>query len=298
MSVYQYCSIALCSVALVSCGGGGGGSSSNNGPISSGYTGSTNQASVDDDNQRVVSKASQESIKRLATRFEDLPDFPLTLIEPSKTQGVLAASTKALSGPVASRKLSVDCSDGGSADIDFPGVDGPLSEVPVDGSGAFQFNNCTIDNESTDGELRFSWTGFSDQPVSFSTYSLRFDLVLRTDDEFETFNTEVTCNNSINNCTFSEDFESDSNIGYRAENIAILSNNTGGYNVSGRVYETSNGYVDIVATDIRLNCPNGNISSGNVLVTDATNSEVMSISFGNCDNYIVVFNNVANSFAQ
>jgi|GEM_PF-1429103 len=102
-----------------------------------------------------------------------------------------------------------------------------------------------------------------------------------------------TSNNSVDNTqNFSQDGTS-----YRVEDSSVSGNNSSGYDVDATVTSSDVGYLTVTATGITKDEATGNICTGTITVEDSA-GDVMTISFPDCDSYVVSYNGNANTYSQ
>ncbi len=122
-----------------------------------------------------------------------------------------------------------------------------------------------------------------------------FNLTITTNDETYTMSGTWTCSDMLD-CTFDEEFSVEG-VDYQVSNVEVSGNTSSGFNISGRINHSDLGYVDFVATGL-VQCTDGGFESGNIVITDSTSSEVVSITFVSCTEMTITFNNVSETVAQ
>lgn len=218
--------IVLMSLILASCGGGGGGS---NEPDKLVYSGKTTAADLTVDNAGVVVNNLNDFLDRMPSAFVDLNYDAYYLI---------------LTETITNQAQSTSCTTSGSAL--FSGTINP------DGSGniSISFNNCTEDRDVLDGQIQFSIT----MSGSSIAIMMSFDNLSYKGQDFN-----YTSSGSVN---VEEDFFSgelsttfntllrDNNTGVvtKQENLLLTSSYYNVKTVTGRIYNSSHGFVDLSMT--------------------------------------------------
>ena len=94
------------------------------------------------------------------------------------------------------------------------------------------------------------------------------------------------------NCNISSNFSGITGGTYRIENVTLE-----GATVSATVYESELGKIDVVASNLHQ-CSNGNFDAGEISVTDSTGEEAITLTFYSCDEYVMTYEGVANTYSQ
>ncbi len=300
MTIKSYLFSFFLSLVLIGCGGGSGGSQNN------GFTGNTSRATVDDDNAEAVSRSTIEAANRapayqsssVVGSLKSSSNADLNGIYLSIKGAVEDAAEAQLGDGQARVEVPINCSVSGSATVIFPNLNQNTTTIPSSGIATTIYNNCNEFGDILDGVADFTWSGGFDPNLGFANFTMTLDLTVTLDGQAsQTVNGTITCTNYGSTCTSTEDFVGADGADIRVENVDVSGNGTTGYNVNARVYHENYGYVDIVATGITF-CSNGNIQSGTIRVTDSTSAEVLLVTFSNCDEFTVTFDDVATVYDQ
>ena len=265
-------------IVLATACGDSGDSSDNTGITGPSYSGTTTQATIDENNAQALAIAATEGANtgdnqaQLGTLFDN----------------VFSNLQSQKSGIAASGLVSGQC--GGSAT--YPD-NVQQQQNPI--TGSISFNNFCLDGGESgqlivNGEISFIAQVENNEPVSMAIELNNF--VLSHNGNTVTINSTVAF--SQNGVLFetSTDFTGSQGQTLRVENLVIRGNTVSGVTISsGRIYHPDNGYVDIstTATLIFEGCDNGKPVSGTVLLegSGGTNAEMM---FTSCTTYEICVN--------
>ena len=232
-------------ILLAACGGGSGDGDGD----SSGYSGKTSAATVDDSNNTAVAKGVHVASKQAVSTEEGggalrslfVPDSPRDiLIEQSlsDSQSLLARNTT-------NGDYSEFCNGGGSASYTLT-----TSQNGESGEFTYNYNNCTY----TYGEYSITYDGsmYYEYDNSGNYWLWEYDLTVST--------------NYMGSYTLTSSYECSGDL---------------------KIYHEDYGYVEIVATDLVL-CDNGGFSSGSIVVTDSSSTDILTLTYSGCDDPVVV----------
>ncbi len=282
MNVRTWTLMILSAFILVACGGGSGGGSGGE---------SASAATVDGENKTEVAEAakigSEKAIEGSAA--------PRSLVQFSQNESLsynLMKDTVSFVSHGAMTRDTVDlseyvCPDGGAAVYE---TSGQSSEY---GSFTVVYTDCTYSygSETTVIDGTATWTTNED-----GSFSYEYDLTTTYAGETTSITGTYSCDAEYN-CSYQDNFV-EGGTSYSISNVSVSGNNSSGFNVSARVSHEDYGYVDIEATGLLL-CSGGGFSSGTILVTDSSGSEVLRIDFEqNCTQMTVTFDGVAETVSQ
>ena len=269
-------------ILLAACGGGGDGDGDSS---SSGYSGKTSAATVDDSNNTAVAKGVHVASKQAVSTEEGggalrslfVPDSPRDiLIEQSlsDSQSLLARNTT-------SGDYSQFCNGGGSASYTLT-----TSQNGESGEFTYNYNNCTY----TYGEYSITYDGsmYYEYDNNGNYWLWEYDLTVSTNYMGSyTLTSSYECSGDLGlgSCTVSENF-SDDGVSYRVTDVSFSSSGSD-FDFTAKIYHEDYGYVEIVATDLVL-CDNGGFSSGSIVVTDSSSTDVLTLTYSGCDAPVVV----------
>ncbi|MBX2808119.1 MAG: hypothetical protein KTR20_05750 [Cellvibrionaceae bacterium] len=309
MSIKNYLMALPLALSLIACGGSGDSSSASD--QSTAYSGSRDQATVSVDNVDALSKAAVEASRRVNSygygasgvfRSTQQADANAALVIAIVEQNKEVVSNKLaslLASAAAGRVVQqLSCSVSGSVVYDFVNVDENTTALPDSGTLITTYNHCDEGfGDSLNGTVTFVWDGYDATTDEFFSESATFDLVI-TEDGFGPMDVSgvYSCTNYRTSCTYTEYF-TEGGVRYGVENLSVSGSDDAGYTMSARVYHEEFGYTDIVATAI-IFCPNGNIQSGSIAVTDSSQTVVLNIVFSNCDEYTLSYEGVSSTYPQ
>lgn len=287
------------SLFVTGCGGGGGDNSDNNsgGGITLGttYSGLTSPATATDDNAEELAVAAVEGSIRAAAAIDN-PLAIETHAAPSAQNLLLDVLLQQEIDSVTGATEVENGSCGGSFTLITPDMmmsngvyhaSYTLNDYCIGGHGISAIFNghATIQMQMAGGEMVRNITMMN---ITYTYYGLN-----------ETFTTVYTgtidCSYSGDNetCTEYDNFNGVNGHTYRIEHASGNRNN-----LSVRVYDAQLGYIGIEATNLGYACNNGNFSSGSIAITDSTGTEVISLSFPNCNEMVLTYQNVASVYPQ
>ncbi len=254
-----------------------------------GFDGETSAATADVDNQEALAVAAAEASKQ-AVNSDQGPNLPLAvdirsnLLDIAENAKETIIASQLASGVVID--VSEICTGGGTASVDTNTSATP-QEVPTSGNWDIEYSNCDTGNGTIDGTMDYTFSN------SFQNVTIVYDIDFTTTEGSFSLSGTITCNNE--ECTYTEDF-SVNGVDYRIENIEV-SEDIDGFNISGRVFDENLGYIDFETSDFTA-CSNGNVQTGTITISDSTNTEVITVTFPNCNDCIVTFDGVETTFQQ
>lgn len=272
-------------LTIAACSGGGSDGDDNGGGSGSSYSGKTTPATVDDSNNSEVASGVHIASKQ-AVKSEEGGGLLRSIKGSMNPRDILINSSiehvnSNLLRDTGSGDYSSFCNGGGSASFEYTS-----SQDGMSGEYTYIFNNCTYtyDGYSVTYDGTMYWEFDSDAEYWLWEYDVDI-----TSNYMESYslNASYECSGGqmLENCTVSENF-SNNGVSYRVTNVSFTS--TGGqYDFTARIYHENYGYVDIVATDLVL-CDDGGFSTGSIVVTDSTSSQVLSLNYSGCDDPVVV----------
>ena len=294
MNIKFIFSVILSSIALTACGGGGGGSSA--GSQIGSYEGATNPATVTNENSSdIFENALLGTNKTL--KGGEVPEVPLAVNidvnDPiigtlDKITNMIETRGSIPTGLV----INEPCLTSGETTIDFVGVSRDAQSFPSNGTILITFNNCNDDGFIIDGTGSLVYNGYSEDR-GFKNFTYVFNYTING----EPFEGTAECSNFGENCEFYESF-SQNGVSYKIEDQSVTGNNTQGYNISFEIYDSRYGYIEVVATGITIDEATGNICTGNITIEDSTSEDVMTITFPDCDSFVVTFEGNATTYMQ
>ncbi|MCP5207991.1 MAG: hypothetical protein H7A01_12350 [Hahellaceae bacterium] len=156
-------------------------------------------------------------------------------------------------------------------------------------------NSCVVEGVNAQGDVLLT---SSPDFTSMNFYFFETSLTDASGEVYVLTGTDITCN-GVNtqtpSCAFGADW-SEGGESYRTENGSLSGSLAAGFNVSVRVFDTKNGYVDVQTnTAVTFNCSNLNPGSGGASFTGANNTSGL-VSFDSCDSLTVTLNGVATSY--
>ncbi len=293
----QFLYTCLLSSALITACGGGGGDSDNGGSSSGNFN--TSAATVSSENQNELATAALVG----ATRSIENNETPTLPVGSSSSLAYTQSFKTTLKTEPVAVTFSEPCSVTGDFEIDFVGVsESELNNgsIPEDGTIIFDYNNCDFGDEFSDGGIDgtivWTYTGWDFDAFDGGELDLPDMQTFEFDVSYdgEPFEGTISCIGEFD-CTLSEDFDYEG-IDYRVED-AQVSGSGGVYTVEARIFHEDHGYIDISATGITVDS-DGNACTGTIEVSDSASSDVLSISFPDCDTMVVTFNGVATTIDQ
>jgi len=289
--------IAATLASLVGCGGGGSSADSNTpNTTADSFTGNSAAATASQDNAEALAITAFEGVTQaLETEGAQLPIG--TEIEDESAFSLLndLLSKEYLSLPTGATYTDVyQGSCGGTETFTWPG------SIPSIGSRftvKMAYDNfCDGGGYIIDGIFEYTATYMGDD--LFHDMSLIYDVRYSYEGQiYYSINMVAQCSGEFDdvnssNCIISSNFTGISGGTYRIENVALEE----GY-VSATVYESTLGRIDIVGNNLHQ-CSNGNFDSGEILITDSTGEAVITLSFSSCNEYVITYEGVANTYTQ
>ena len=294
MNIKFIFSVILSSIVLTACGGGGGSSA---GSQIGSYEGATNPATVTNENSSdIFENALLGTSKTL--KGGEAPEIPLAA-NIDVNDSIIGTLDK-ITENIASRTTiptgfvsKVECEISGETTIDFVGVSRDAQSVPSNGTILVTFNNCKDDDGLVvNGTGSFVYNGYSAETGELNNFTIAFNITI----DGERFVGTAECSNFGLDCEFSESF-SQNGVSYKIEFQSVTGNNTEGYDLSFKIYDSRYGYIEVVATGITIDEATGNVCTGTITIDDST-GEVMTITFPDCDSFVVTFEGNATTYMQ
>lgn len=106
----------------------------------------------------------------------------------------------------------------------------------------------------------------------------------------------VTTNGSAAVCSISSSYESTNGNNYTLSETSVSGDANSGYNVSGTLVDNDNNIYTIAITNL-TQCENGNIATGEIIIT-VNGGELITVTFPNCDEYVVTYLGATNTYSQ
>jgi hypothetical protein len=264
--------VGASTLLLAGCGGSSGGDTSDP-DISALGSGSlrvkspvvTTQAEVTVENSTELAETAARGIKKVV--LDDI------------NQQKVPFSQSTASG------LALAYCDPGSADLVQSADKSELQQV-------LTMKACVIDGNTLDGDVLItSSADFNSLNFYFFTTTVKSE----NGDIYELTGSDITCDArkvDATSCTYAADW-TENGEAYRVEDALLSGNLTRGFRVSGKVYDTQNGYVEVqTSRDLTFNCPQSNPGSGALSFSGAGGSSG-SVSFDSCIGFTVIVDGVA-----
>ncbi|MCH8552350.1 MAG: hypothetical protein LAT62_10465 [Natronospirillum sp.] len=276
-------------VTLAGCNddNGNGGDSSD-----SSYSGSTEAATVDQDNgeaiargtvtaaQRAIGTDSAQDAAPFTPNSHDMTTSTNVMEDILNHTGLLPedADFSARSGQDAI------CDAGGSVDFDTsqsPGGNDPEGEMTI------TYDNCSINTPdgvaNIDGVIDFEWTE--------TDWAFRYNVTYSYRGETYNLNSTFSCSDigtADLSCNLSETY-SDNGTEYQITDSFVVENTNGDYDVDAKLYHEEHGYVTFESTGLQL-CSGGGFSHGTVEVTDSSDDVVLTLEFNqDCETMVATY---------
>lgn len=270
-------------LAITACSGSG--SDGDESGSNSGYSGKTSPATVNDSNSSDVA-AGVHAASKQAVEAEEGGGALRSLYAPNSAQDILIEQSLAHSRSVMQRDTtsgdySSFCNGGGSASYELT-----TSQDGESGEFNYVYNNCTY----TYGEYSITYDGsmYYKYDNAGDYWLWEYDLSVSSNYMGSyTLNSSYECIGGLGtgSCTVSENF-SDNGVSYRVTDVSFSSTGSD-FDFTAKIYHEDYGYVEIVATDLVL-CDDGGFSTGSIVVTDSTSTEVLSLNYSGCNDPVVV----------
>ncbi len=253
--------------------------------------GNTSEATVTSGNKKEVSSASVEGTKQ-AILGDDLPlgiDATNTTSETLKTITVdLIEQIENAAALPTGISSSIDGPCGGSADYTSATSGGKISRIDIN------YRDYCSSDMYLNGLVKIYYSYSGD---SISSYKIVYSNVTITGNGYnETINMTIDCNASYS-CTYSSTTTGSDGRTYTVSGSTVTGNNSSGYNASATITDPDHGTITITATNITI-CENGNIGTGEIKVTDSTGNVVLSVTFPNCTQMVVVYKGTSATYNQ
>lgn len=153
-----------------------------------------------------------------------------------------------------------------------------------DGGGAGGVTKVVYNDFCSGGATINGYYTFDFSDGNGTAFTATFDYTIR--EGGETYHASGTCNQ--NGC--SSNYVGTNGETYRVENVSVTDSGSG-YSVSARVYDGDFGYVDYVASNLVLcGAPDYGFQSGSIVITDSSNTEIVTVVFSDCSSYTVAYN--------
>lgn len=295
---------------LAGCSGGGGGGGSDSPKGSAAPIGNTDSvaslrdapaAQIDSSNLEVlVSAATAGAAQAISGDSTSVPGVGIASLSQSEaiTSGDMRSVAKQSSSVAMTERYAGSC--GGEYRFEFPedyfGGD-YVAHVYYDnyceGAGSYQF--------IYDGYQTIEADFYNSEQTS-GKYFTRYDLTLRSN--LETFSTtrirgwqecQFDYHSDFYDCEEAHDYLTSSGRYYELSDAEVSGSAYEGYSVSARVADEEYGYITIEATDL-IECETGGFSSGSLVITDASETEVVEILFSSCDSFTVTYEGVSETY--
>jgi len=289
--------IAATLASLVGCGGGGSSADSNTPNATAGsFTGNSAAATASQDNAEALATTAFEGMTQaLETGGAELPIGTEIEDESAFTMLNDLLSKEYLSLPTGATYTDVyQGSCGGTETFTWPGSEPSIgSRFTV--KMAYD-NFCDGGGHITDGIYEYTATYMGDD--LFHDMNFIYDVRYSYEGQiYYSINMAAQCTGEFDdlnsaNCIISSNFTGISGGTYRIENVAVEDGA-----VSATVYESTLGKIDIVGNNLHQ-CSNGNFDSGEILITDSSGEAVITLSFSSCDEYVLTYEGVANTYSQ
>lgn len=271
----------LFAAALTACGGGGGG-----GGGAATYSGKDTPATIDGNNaDDLAEAATQGSIAAIVQ--DDPPDAPVAV---SLTAGQLTISDELRQRLDVIHQQAIDRvaalpETASAANINIPGDCGGSVGFSFSGdSTVLKYKNWCVPN-GDDGStiINGTVTITSSESVSTTRYE-NFTVRDTSTGEVERIdNMTITCETigDVTTCSIVSDFVGTNGVTYRIENVDVTDND-GDFDVEARVYDRTHGYVEIEATGMVRDCPDGSFSAGEIIVSSSASALRVKVLFSGC----------------
>jgi len=296
-SIIKNTLIAATLASLVGCGGGGSSSGESDSNSTAGsFSGNSEAATASEENSEALAVTAFEGVSQaLLTGDTDLP-FGAEIEEESD----ISMLNDLLS------KHDLGLPTGALATVTTPGECGgsetfiPPDSIPAVGSSftvKWAWDNyCDSSSFIRDGVFEYSATYMGDD--LFHDMSWIYDIRFTHEGEvYYSINMEGQCSGVFDDfnsadCNISSNFTGITGGTFRIENVLF-----GEGTVSTTVYESELGKIDVVASNLHQ-CSNDNFDAGEISVTDSTGEEVITLTFYSCDEYVMTYEGVANTYSQ
>jgi len=277
--------LALTSM-VVACGGASSGDSE--GDSGDSYSGNTSAATISADNKRELAESATYGAIQAKTGSSAPGPVGAQLVTFNSEQLVLDTISSFNSSELptgATQDASSICTGGGSAS--YSGSD--------DGTdGTITYNNCNVgDGVVAHGKAKFK-SDSEGSEVSIQYIGFR----ITVDGETTTLNMTLTCTglNTVSpSCNSISDFTAANGETYRVENAVVSGNDSTGYSIQAKVYDSEYGSVSISSTALTFDCSNGLPSSGSITYTSGSDSAT--VTFDSCTQFTVTLNGTADIYS-
>ena len=261
-----------------------------------GNTGSTpSEATVTSGNKKQVSTASVEGTKEaILSVSNDLPtgvdiDAISTANETLRTMTLeLAQQIQNAPNLPTGFSSSVDGSCGGKAYYTANTSGDRLNRIDID------YDDYCSSNIAFNGSVIIYYYYNGDEVTGYKLVYSNLSMVGGGYDEI--VNMTITCD-ANGGCTYSSSTTGSDGRTYTVSGSTVTGNNNSGYNASATITDPDHGTITVTASNITI-CENGNIGTGEIEVTDSTGNIVLSITFPNCTEMVVVYNGVSATYDQ
>jgi hypothetical protein len=291
--------IAVTLASLVGCGGGGAssGESSSNSTEGS-FSGNSSAATASEENSEALAMTAFEGVSQALITGE--ADLPVRAVIEEESVYIMfndLLSKEGLGLPTGAITTVTTPSECGGAQ-GFTATDSVLaigSRLTV--KIAYD-NYCQACGSITDGIVEYSATYMGDYLFHDMSliYDVRFSTIVGGEIGYS-INVAAQCSGEFDDfnstdCNISSDFTGITGGTCRVENVSLE-----GAKVSATVYESELGKINVVGRNLHQ-CSNGNFDAGEISVTDSTGEEVIMLTFYSCDEYVMIYEDVANTYSQ
>lgn len=258
--------------------------------------GKTTPATVDDSNNSEVASGVHIASKQVV-KSEEGGGILRSVSGPKNLRDILVESTLQHAQSIDLRNAESDaysdaiCNAGGSATIETNS-----SQDGQSGEYLYTYNNCSY--SASGYSVTFNGTMYLEFNYETNYWLWEYNIdVTSSDSGSYSLNASYECTGStdFSNCTVSENF-SEGGVSYRTTNVTFTGTGSD-YDFSARIYHEDYGYVDIEATGLVL-CDDGGFSSGNIVVTDSSSTEVLSLTYSGCEDQVFVEYGASNYYVD
>ncbi|PCJ86494.1 MAG: hypothetical protein COA54_08690 [Thiotrichaceae bacterium] len=284
---YKYLSFLLLSTFIAlgtACGGSGGG-------------GGGNDAEISEENKVALATAGTEGVKQAVNNSNSPTLFAKTNNNTPQQKVTLSLAQTVSQNPKLAMDQFFDC-DFGTATLNIDGNTG---------NGSIVFTQCRIgfgsasgDYIEYNGDVTFNTNISGNIATSVITYNnFTFTTSIGGDVTTESLNLSATCTTNTDTSSSSCSYDSEA-LGidgrtYEVSDISVSGNASSGYTISATITDPDNGIITITTTSpIILDCPNGQPGSGEIVVSDGSNT--MIVTFIDCNSFSINFNGSTNTF--
>lgn len=284
-----YCKliVLILTLGLAACGGGSGGGDESE-FISPLYSGSQSASTITEENS---DDAAEAAIVGAEKAISDSLGGNIGDTNPFFKPGADLDTLTVVEGTyyeVTSNKIreTVDCDYGGNMVVSSDDLSENSNSFPSSGEINTSLNDCDFYGGAViNGRIQIAWTGGWD--IYDERGPRNFVISYNLTGLGESESGSLSCQNFGEMCSTSVDFE-ENGQSYRVDNPLVTGDSVDGYSVEARVYNQELGYLDISATGL-VPCPAAGFSSGVIEVVDSSDTEVLELTFIDCDTYQIAF---------